>query len=655
MTTLTGPPEGAPSPSPDGQLKRSLGLWQLTLLGVSTQIGSGWLFAVLSSASVAGPAAILSWIIGAALFVVVSLTWIELGTLFPRSGGIVRYPALSHGAFAGWVTGWGYWIGTVCLPAVEAQAVLTYLGGRFTHLGLVETDRGQTVLAWPNGILGGIALLAVFFVLNLFGVKLLAKVNTWVTLWKILIPSITFVLLFSAFDTGNLHAHGGFFPQGPGGIVHALAVGGIAFGYLGSRQVLDYGGEARDPRRDIPLAVIGSVLIPMVIYLGLQIGFLGALDWKDAGVAPGDWSGLIGSDWASSPLFAALGSAGFGAFATVLLIDAAISPAGNGWVTLGSAARASYAFGTDGQAPAGLTKVNTFGIPWVSLIVGLVVSALFLLPFPSWYQLVSVVSAGLVLSYLMGSAIAPVLRRTAPGVPRTWRLPAMGLWAPAGFTTGLFIVYAAGFSSLVQLLVITFAGLAAYGAYTSVNCGWVRRRTGWGLSALFFAAWVYVTARGGWFMHTDEGQRPHSWQFPWYMAAMTALIGLYLGALWAVSTPVGRRHLKSGIWLVVTLLAVLVLSYYGEFGPLRHPVLPDPYDLLAVVAVSLAGYWWALRSGFRTEQLERALSEDFPEVTDGQATDGQATDGRATDRPVTEALEPPPGSTKSPVSAAEPG
>ncbi|RNG22861.1 amino acid permease [Streptomyces botrytidirepellens] len=250
VTTLTAPSDGARSP--DGKLHRSLGLWQLTLLGVSTQIGSGWLFAVLSSASVAGPAAVLSWIIGAILFVIVSLTWIELGTLFPRSGGIVRYPALSHGAFAGWVTGWGYWIGTVCLPAVEAQAVLTYLGGRYPQLHLVRIDSGTTVLDWPAGILGGVALLLMFFVLNLFGVRLLAKVNTWVTVWKVVVPVATFILLFSAFEGRNFHAHGGFLPTGPGGIVHALAIGGIAFGYLGSRQVLDYGGEARNPRRDIP-------------------------------------------------------------------------------------------------------------------------------------------------------------------------------------------------------------------------------------------------------------------------------------------------------------------------------------------------------------------------------------------------------------------
>ncbi|MFI0822096.1 hypothetical protein ACH4TX_41065 [Streptomyces sp. NPDC021098] len=163
-------------------------------------------------------------------------------------------------------------------------------------------------------------------------------------------------------------------------------------------------------------------------------------------------------------------------------------------------------------------------------------SALFLLPFPSWYQLVSVVSAGLVLSYLMGSAILPVLRRTAPDLRGTWWLPAYRVWAPTEYAAGLFIVYAAGFSSLVQLLIITLAGLAVYGAYTSVRSGWVRRGTGRALSALFLVAWIVITARGGWFMHVSGVQRPGSWAFPWYMGAMVASVALFLAALRAAST-----------------------------------------------------------------------------------------------------------------------
>ncbi|MGI5471797.1 hypothetical protein [Streptomyces sp. CA-132043] len=152
------------------------------------------------------------------------------------------------------------------------------------------------------------------------------------------------------------------------------------------------------------------------------------------------------------------------------------------------------AFASEGYAPRGLDEVDKHGVPRLSLVVSVVVSAVFLLPFPSWYQLVSIISAGLVLSYLMGSAIVPVLRRTAPDLPRARRLPASGFWSAAGFAAGLCIVYAAGFASLVQLLIITFAGLAVHGAYTAPLHGWIAPGTGRTLSAAFLAAWLWISA-----------------------------------------------------------------------------------------------------------------------------------------------------------------
>ncbi|MFI0780451.1 hypothetical protein [Streptomyces sp. NPDC021212] len=93
---------------------------------------------------------------------------------------------------------------------------------------------------------------------------------------------------------------------------------------------------------------------------------------------------------------------------------------------------------------------------------------------------------------------------------------------------------------------------------------------------------------------------------------MVASVALFLGALRAVGTAEARRHLDAGIWLVATLLAVLAVSYYGAFGPLATPPLGGPYDLLVIIALALVSYGWAVRSGFRTEQLDRALAEDFP-------------------------------------------
>src|SRR5699024_8613038 len=187
----------------DQGLKRHLSLTQLMFLGVSAQIGSGWLFGVLAAAGVAGPAAILSWLIASVLVFLIALSYLELGAMLPRSGAIVRYTYLTHGALSGWIIGWAYWLSVVTIPPIEAEAVLTYLGGRFPESHFLVTKAGVDMLSWPTGIITGIILMVVFFFLNFFGAKFLAESNRWVTLWKIALPTLTFLFLFFILDRSN--------------------------------------------------------------------------------------------------------------------------------------------------------------------------------------------------------------------------------------------------------------------------------------------------------------------------------------------------------------------------------------------------------------------------------------------------------------------
>src|SRR5262245_6210433 len=120
------------------QLSRSMSLSNLVMLGVSAQIGSVWLFAVLSDAGAPGPAAVISWIVAAVLFGILAMPWMELGAMLPRSGGPVRYPSLSHGLFTGWIVGGAYWVAAVAVTTLEAQAVLTYLSNKWPNLGLMH-------------------------------------------------------------------------------------------------------------------------------------------------------------------------------------------------------------------------------------------------------------------------------------------------------------------------------------------------------------------------------------------------------------------------------------------------------------------------------------------------------------------------------------
>ncbi|GAA3753110.1 APC family permease [Microbacterium kribbense] len=605
----------------DAGLKRRLSLTQLLLLGVSAQIGSGWLFGVLAAAGVAGPAAILSWIIASVLVFLIALTYLELGAMLPRSGAIVRYTYLTHGSLSGWIIGWAYWLSVVSIPPIEAEATLTYLGGRFPETGFLTKVDGVDVLSWPNGILAGFALMIVFFALNFFGARFLAESNRWVTLWKIALPTLTFIFLFFILKGSNFTSFGGFAPLGVPPIFHAIATTGIIFSLLGFRQALDYGGEVRNPQRNVPLATIGSIAIPAVIYTLLQVAFIGALNWTSMGLEPGAWDQLVTGGWADGPLFHALDSANIAALAalgTFLLIDAAVSPLATGWVYLGTGARTGYGLGVHRNIPSVFTKSNRFGIPWVPLVVSAVVGCVFFVPAPSWYQLVGFISSAAVLTYIMGGAGLPVLRRTAASLKRPFRLRAFRFWSPVSFLAAVLILYWSGFSTLANVITATFIGLPVFTAYYAWKRGWLNAAASIAISVIFFVLWIWVAYAGGWVLTTGGGQRPGGWAFPVYYVVFCVLVIGFCAAVWAASNNEGRRHVTANWWLIWLLLASLLVGYLGAYGPLPHPLLEFPWGMVAEIVVGIIAYVWAIRAGFETDEIKDI-------VASAQASGGQVS------------------------------
>src|SRR5487761_1870285 len=143
----------------DRQLDRRMTVWQLFFISMGGIIGSGLLFASSAAASIAGPAAIVSWIIGGVLVLLVAMNYAEISGMLPRSGAIVRYPHLTHGGYTGFILGWTYLLSAISVPAIEAEAGVTYASS-YIH-GIVNS---QSELTWPSGILFGIGLMILFFV-----------------------------------------------------------------------------------------------------------------------------------------------------------------------------------------------------------------------------------------------------------------------------------------------------------------------------------------------------------------------------------------------------------------------------------------------------------------------------------------------------------
>lgn len=593
----------------DAGFRADMSLQEAMFLGIGGQIGSGWLFATLAAAAIAGPASAFSWLIGGVLILLIAITWMELSAALPRSGAIVRYPHVTHGGMTGWIMGWSFWLATVSLPAIEAVAVVTYFGGEFESFGLLRVVHGVTMLTWPNGILTGIGLMVLFFLLNNFGIGLLSKTNKWITWWKIIIPTVTFILLLVVFDGSNYTDHG-FAPFGVSEVFQAVALGGIAFAMMGFRQALDFGGEIRNPQRNIPLATLGIIVIPVALYFALQVGFTGAINWADMGVEPGDWAAMAGSSWGDGPLLHALEAAPYallGAFGSLLLVDAVVSPAGAGWIYLGASIRVSFGLSVNGYLPSALRKTNRWGIPWVAAVTAVVIGCIFFFPAPSWYRLVGFISSALVMSTIMGGVMLPVMRRCYPTLKRPFYLRGAPIWSPISYLAGLVIMYWAGFETLVNFFTAILLGMFVYGVYYAPKKGWIDRRVGIIGSLVYFVLMIILANRGGWVLADPTGPREDRWSFAAYIIGLWVLPLGYALFMWAFSTKQGRSDVNRGIWLIVLMLALLTLSYFGEYGPLKDG-LAFPWGTLLSLAIGLVTYYWAVRSGF-TEPTEEGLSE----------------------------------------------
>src|SRR5262249_22918286 len=156
MTDLREAPLSSPEPAPHSHedetsgLHRHLGRTGLLFAGVGSIIGSGWLFGALNASKIAGPAAILSSVLGRSMILLIGLTYAELGTMFPVSGGVVRFPHFAFGSFASYMMGWITWLAAASVAPVEVEAALQYASNNIGGLAHASAaSGGNPVLTFP--------------------------------------------------------------------------------------------------------------------------------------------------------------------------------------------------------------------------------------------------------------------------------------------------------------------------------------------------------------------------------------------------------------------------------------------------------------------------------------------------------------------------
>ncbi|MFI0940607.1 APC family permease [Streptomyces sp. NPDC021020] len=464
--TTTAAPQGetgAPSPGGHG-LRRDLGRVSLLFACVGSIIGSGWLFGALNAAREAGPASVFSWALAAVMILLIGLCFAELGTMFPLSGGVVRFPHLSFGSFASFTMGWITWIAAATVAPIEVEGALQY-ATKWAHFTNAHPSTGTHTLT-GLGYAVAVVAMAFFVTLNYFGIRWFARVNNVLVWWKLgIILLVVVAFLVTAFHGHNFNAkeYGGFAPGGGKGVFTAISTAGITFSFLGFRQAIELAGETDNPKRNVPFAVIGSVAVTAVIYILLEVAFLAAVPGHDLAASHG-WLNLQFAD-DFGPLAAIASAIGLGWLAYLLYVDAVISPADTGLIYTTVTARISYAMGRNRNAPEALARTTPRGAPLISLVVTFVLGLIVFLPFPSWQQLVGFITSATVLSFGSGPLVLAALRRQMPDRLRVFRVPGGDVIPFLGLYSSNLIVYWAGWNTnwkLFATIGIGFVLLAVF-------------------------------------------------------------------------------------------------------------------------------------------------------------------------------------------------
>ena len=550
-TESVAAPTTAPS---DVGLKREMGLIGATWASETSIIGSGWLFGALFAAQAAGPIALLGWVIGGIAVIFLALVHAELGGMYPVSGGTARFPHLAYGSVAGISFGFFSWVQAITVAPIECFAVMQY-GSYYWHGLFDATANGGKGNVTGLGFAMTVVLLIIFTALNFLAMKTFSKVNSGITWWKVAIPVITIIILLFKFHGGNFSSHG-FNSYGWKALFAAIPSAGIVFAYLGFEQADQLAAEIKDPQKNLPRAILLATFIGIIIYCMLQVAFIGAM--PSSQIAHG-WAKISNPDILAGPFAGLAGIVGLSALAVVLRIDAFVSPFGTGLMYQTSSSRVGYGLGRNRYFPQVMTRVDKNGIPWVALIVAFVAGLFFLLPFPSWHSLVSLVTGASVLMYAGAPLAMGAFRRQVPEADRPYRVPAGGVIAPLAFIIANMLIYWSGFETV------------------------------WKLGVVIIIGYVLIAIC----MAFDENRPPLDWKsaqwLPFYLIGIGIISwqGQYSGG--AVAAPLNTNH------------------------------IPFWWDMLVVAAFSLVIYYWAMATRLpKAEMLnlvERQSGIEPPERT----------------------------------------
>jgi amino acid transporter len=553
MAVSTTAKEQEPGKS-SGALLREIGLVGLLWASMGSIIGSGWLFGAQKGLMTAGPAAIISWVIGGVAILILALVHAELGAMYPVSGGSARFPHYAFGGFAGASFGWFSWLQAATVAPIEVSAMILYAGHYGFASGWLHADGTLTT----SGLIVAIVLMFLVSSVNYLGIRALALTNSVATWWKVGVPlgTILIVAIAGGFHGSNFTAANGFNPDGSHGILAAVATSGIIFSYLGFEQADQLAGESNNPKRDIPVAVIGSIVLGLIIYIALQVAFIGALPQSAIGstwdkVGSGLYTAFTGP-WAQLASAVSLGW-----LASILYFDAIISPGGTGLIYTAASARVSYGLSRNGYVPTIFERLSARRVPWFGVLFAFVIGCICFLPFPSWQSLVGLITSASVLMYAGAPLSFGVFRRRLPHAERPWKLPGGEVISPLAFIVANFVILWSGWDTDWKLGVAILLGYVLLGANYLLKLNPTEPVLDW-----HAAQWLppYLVGLGVIVYLSDYGPMSDPVIPLWWDMGVMAVFSLVI-YYWALSVALSTEKIE-------TMVNQVVLPEEGDLAPM---------------------------------------------------------------------------------------
>jgi len=431
-----------------GLLRRSLGPWHLIALGIGSIIGTGIFVLTGTAASQnAGPALVLSMLISAAGCAFAGLCYAEFAAMVPVAGSAYTYAYATVGEIFAWIIGWD-------LILEYALSTATVAVGWSGYLVSLARDLGVTIppaLSTPPFNVPAILIVIVVAALLVVGIKESADANTVLVAIKSLVLVVFVVAGASYVNRANLTPFipentGAFGSFGWSGVLRGAGV--MFFAYIGFDAVSTAAQEAKNPARDMPVGILGSLGICTVLYVLVAIVLLGIVPYAQLNVADPLAVGIdaTGLTWLRPVIKVA---ALFGLFSTML-------------VTLLAQTRIFYSMSRDGLLPRAFSNVHPrFRTPHVSTILtgSIIALAAGLTPINVLSQLVSI---GTLLAFVLVCIGVIVLRRTAPDAPRPFRTPAVPAVPIAGAAICLAQMIGLPLATWERLFIWLAIGLVVY-------------------------------------------------------------------------------------------------------------------------------------------------------------------------------------------------